>query len=76
MPLILWNIPIALAVFILQKYQLLGHQFSARLYPPTPLAWLNALTGLVSDPVNYPLNFLRDLFIISLISPVLGIFLK
>ena len=75
-PLVLWNLPIAIAVFFVQKYQILGHQFSAQLYPPSLLDWLNALIGVTADPVNYPLNFLRDLFVISILSPVLWLFLK
>lgn len=76
LPLVLWNLPIAIAVFFVQKYQILGHQFSAQLYPPNLLSWSNALIGLTADPINYPLNFLRDLFVISLLSPILWLFLK
>jgi len=75
-PLALWNLPIAIAVFFVQKYQILGDQFSAQLYPPSLFDWLNALIGVTADPVNYPLNFLRDLFVISVLSPVLWLFLK
>lgn len=70
-PLVLWNIPIALMIYLSQRYQLLPYTFSAELYPFDPLNWLNAMTGALADPVNYPLNFLRDLFIISLLSPIL-----
>ena len=75
-PLVLWNVPIALAIYLSQKYQLLSHAFSAELYPFNPLNWLNAITGALADPVNYPLNFLRDLFVISLLSPMLWSLLK
>lgn len=75
-PLVIWNLPIAIAVFLSQKHQLLAHEFSARLYPFDLLNWLNAITGLLSDPVNYPLNFLRDLFVISLLAPLLWPLIK
>lgn len=70
-PLIVWNIPVAIGVFVSQKYQLLPHAFSAQLYPFELMNWVNALTGLFSGPVNYPLNFLRDLFVISLMAPLM-----
>ncbi len=69
-PLIIWNIPFAVFIFAVQKYNLLSHDFSAKLYPFDLMAWINALTGLTESPVNYPLNFLRDLFIISILSPL------
>ncbi|MEZ5530159.1 MAG: acyltransferase family protein [Porticoccaceae bacterium] len=75
-PLLIWNLPLALIVFVLQKYQLGSHSFSVKLYPIEGLSWLNAVTGLHGTPVNYPLNFLRDLFAVSLLAPVLGLLLR
>lgn len=70
-PLVVWNLPVAFGVFLSQKYQLFSHHFSAQLYPFELTNWVNALTGALSDPVNYPLNFLRDLFVISLTAPLM-----
>lgn len=67
-PLLLWNIPIAIAVFLIQKYDLSSHVFSLKLYPIDTLSWINSVTGLYESPINYPLNFLRDLFVVSLFS--------
>lgn len=75
-PLILFNLPIALAVYIMQANQLINHEFSQQLYPFTTLVWIDAITGLFGSPINYPLNFLRDLFLISILSPVFGILLR
>jgi succinoglycan biosynthesis protein ExoH len=75
-PLILWDIPPAAAVFVIQKYGLISHSFSAELYPVTLMSWINALTGLSAAPINYPLNFLRDLFVISALTPVVWLILK
>jgi len=75
-PLVLWNIPPAAAVYLIQKYGLLSHSFSAELYPVTLMGWVNALTGLSAAPINYPLNFLRDLFVISALTPVVWLILK
>ena len=75
-PLILWNIPLAIAVYVLQKYNLGSHEFSAKLYPADFPSWVNAITGLNGSPVNYPLNFLRDLIAVSLLAPFFGVLLK
>lgn len=75
-PLILWNAPLVLLIFIFQKYTLSSHDFSATLYPFSLDQWLNALIGLEAPPVNYPLYFLRDLFILSLLAPFFGLFLQ
>lgn len=75
-PLILWNIPFVIAIYISQKYSVLSHEFSAVLYPFDLLSWINALTGLFDQPANYPLNFLRDLFAVSLLAPIYWLFLK
>lgn len=74
-PLILWNLPLALALYVLQRHQLLHHAVSETLYPFDLTSWLNAVLGLFESPVNYPLNFLRDLFVIALLSPLFGWFL-
>lgn len=75
LPLILWNLPVALAIFVSQKYQLLSHTFSQQLYPIDFMAWVNALTGLFELPANYPLNFLRDLFVLLMLAPVFRLLL-
>jgi len=34
--------------------------------------WLNAAFGLTASPINYPLNFLRDLMALFILAPLLG----
>ncbi|TEW56177.1 hypothetical protein E2R68_03530 [Psychromonas sp. RZ22] len=75
-PLVIWNIPFVIAIYLSQKFNFLSHDFSVELYPFNLLNWTNALTGLFSTPANYPLNFLRDLFAVSLLAPILGLLLK
>ena len=75
-PLLLWNIPLVIAVYFVQRYQVLSHDFSAQLHPINFKNWLDALIGLTANPVNYPLNFLRDLFVVSLLSPLYWLLLK
>lgn len=75
-PLIIWNIPFIIIIFVSQKYNVLSHEFSITLYPVEILNWVNAATGLFATPANYPLNFLRDLFAVALLSPLFWLFLK
>lgn len=75
-PLFVWNIPFVIAIYLSQKYSLLSHNFSAELYPIQIENWVNALVGLFGSPANYPLNFLRDLFTVSLLAPVFGVLLN
>lgn len=75
-PLVLFNVPVAVAIYLIQAGHLLDHQFSQQLYPFDPETWLSAITGLFSAPVNYPLNFLRDLYILSLLAPLMGLLLR
>lgn len=76
LPLIVWNAPLVALIFLVQAYALSSHAFSATLYPFDLQQWLNALIGLQAPPVNYPLFFLRDLFVLSLLSPLFGLFLQ
>jgi succinoglycan biosynthesis protein ExoH len=75
-PLILWNVPLAVAVFLVQKFGLLGHSFSVTLHPFDARNWVDAITGLDGLPINYPLNFLRDLWVICMLAPIMGWFLR
>ncbi|WP_420474442.1 acyltransferase family protein [Noviherbaspirillum sp. ST9] len=69
-PLILFNLPIALVVLYLQ-FAYDGVSLSTvELYPFNLLEFIDACVGLVEAPINYPLAFLRDLFVISLLAPV------
>jgi len=71
-PLIFWNLPLVIVVFFIQKYSILDHNFSAQLFPFETFNWLNSTVGLFANgPINYPLNFIRDLFVITLLSPLL-----
>jgi succinoglycan biosynthesis protein ExoH len=38
--------------------------------------WLNAIVGLNSAPINYPLNFLRDLYVLAIIAPIFGLLIR
>lgn len=75
-PLLLWNLPFACVVYLLQRFEIGSHEFSANLHPARILPWINAVTGLLGEPVNYPLNFLRDVYALSLLAPVYYLLLR
>lgn len=52
--------------------------FSARykLLPFDTGTWLDAAFGLTAAPINYPLNFLRDLVAVMILAPLMGVFLR
>lgn len=75
-PLLIWNIPLVLLVYFLQKYELLSHPSLIRFYPFDPITWLNGSFSLLTSPFNYPLYFLRDLFVLALLAPLFGFVLR
>ncbi len=75
-PFILFNVPVVFAVYLVQANQLLDHDFSKQLYPFDFATWIDATLGLFKAPINYPLNFLRDLYLLSLLAPLLGLILR
>ena len=75
-PLIVFNVPLAIAAYFIQSRQLLAHDFTLQLYPFNLEVWANAVLGLFASPINYPLNFLRDLFVLSLLSPIIGLLVR
>jgi succinoglycan biosynthesis protein ExoH len=74
-PLMVWNIPVAIGIYFAQKYGVLG-AFLTQLYPFNAHEWLNAVLSVTHVPVNAPLYFLRDLFVIALFAPVVGLVLR
>jgi succinoglycan biosynthesis protein ExoH len=75
-PLVIWNLPIAITVYVLQKHDVVSHSFLLQFYPFDLMSWLNGVLSVFHSPVNYPLHFLRDLFAIALLAPVFGYFLR
>ena len=53
-----------------------GLALSNDIPPATPRDWLDAAFGLTGSPINYPLNFLRDLLVLMLLAPLFGWFLR
>ena len=76
LPLILWNLPFAIIIYLMQKHDLSDYRYWIDLYPATIESWLLIVVGWTGLPVNYPLHFLRDLFVVTLMTPLFWLFLK
>ena len=75
-PLILWNVPLVFVLYFVQKYRLLDQSFSTKIYPIAIFSSVNAIVGFNGSPLNYPLNFIRDLYVITLLAPIFGYLLR
>lgn len=75
-PLIIWNLPIFIAIYLIQKYQVMHRPFTLHLYPLQFFTALNAIFGITDKPLNFPLFFLRDLFVLSCLAPIFGFVIR
>lgn len=76
LPLVIWNLPLLVALYLVEARHLTGHVFVAPAYPFDWAHWIDMTIGLTAQPVNYPLYFLRDLYVLSLLAPLLGLALR
>ena len=73
-PFLTCNGLLAAGVYLIQsQYKL---PITYQLYPFNAGVMLDATLGLTQGPVNYPLHFIRDLFILALLSPLFGMLLR
>lgn len=73
-PFLVFNLSLCLFAYTMQKTT--GVVFSVDLSRFDATVWGNAAFGLHDGPLNYPLNFLRDLVALVLIAPIMGMFLR
>lgn len=73
-PFLCFNL--TLLPFALGAEMFAGMELSANLWPFDLTRWLNAAFGLRGSPINYPLNFLRDLIVLMLLAPLFGWLLR
>ncbi|MBD8629003.1 acyltransferase [Oxalobacteraceae sp. CFBP 8753] len=73
-PFLFFNL--ALLPFALGAERFAGVKLSDALWPFDPAIWLNAAFGISDSPINYPLNFLRDLLVLILLAPLFGWMLR
>ena len=73
-PMFIWNFPIVLLLYIFQSQGVFSN-YSVKLYPFDAVTFFNGIFSITDAPVNFPLFFLRDLFVLSLLSPLIGFML-
>lgn len=73
-PFLFFNL--ALLPFALGAEVFAGIELSSPLWPFDAATWLNAAFGISGSPINYPLNFLRDLLVLILLAPLFGWMLR
>lgn len=70
LPFCIFNFAVLIGAYMAQRQFGLG--MSYQLLPFDLPTWLDAAFGLTQAPINYPLNFLRDLIVLMLLAPLLG----
>lgn len=73
-PFFVFNLAVLAGAFGAQH--LLGLRMSVQLVPVEPSVWLDAAFGITTSPINYPLNFLRDLIVLMVLAPLFGFVLR
>ncbi|HEU4375728.1 MAG TPA: acyltransferase [Telluria sp.] len=73
-PFLIFNLPLVAATFALQSFSPLA--ISYQLVPFNLGTWADAVLSLSAAPLNYPLYFLRDLFVLCLLSPIFAVMLR
>jgi len=73
-PFLFFNL--ALLPFALGAELFAGIKLSSSLWPFDAATWLDAAFGISGSPINYPLNFLRDLLVLILLAPAFGWMLR
>lgn len=70
LPFLLFNVPLVLVVFVAELYT--NVQTNYHLVPFNAAVWRDALFGILNSPINYPLNFLRDMIVLMCLAPAMG----
>jgi succinoglycan biosynthesis protein ExoH len=69
-PFLVFNLPLVLLVAMAELFTSL--QTNYRLVPFDAATWCDAMFGLLHSPINYPLNFLRDMLVLMCLAPGMG----
>lgn len=73
-PFLIFNIPLVTLVFVIQSFGSLP--ISYQLVPAQPRIWADAALSMSTVPLNYPLYFLRDLFVLCMLAPIFALLLR
>lgn len=73
-PFLFFNLSLLAAALVL--HHVVGLSLTDDIPPAGLRGWLDLAFGYSDSPINYPLNFLRDLLVLMLLAPVFGFFLR
>ncbi|BDT60842.1 succinoglycan biosynthesis protein exoh [Massilia varians] len=73
-PFLAFNLIVLAGAFGAQHY--FGLSMAYQLVPFDLSTWMNAAFSIERSPINYPLHFLRDLFVLMALSPLFGFVLR
>lgn len=73
-PFLVFNLAVLCVAYVAQAR--LGLTMSYDLLTADAGTWLDAMFGVTNSPVNYPLNFLRDMMVLMLLAPLFGLLLR
>lgn len=73
-PFLFFNLSLLAAALAL--HHVLGLALSDGIPPKSLREWLDLAIGYRGSPINYPLNFLRDLLVLMALAPLFGFFLR
>jgi len=73
-PFIVFNLGLLALVYVSQRY--LDLHIMRDLLQADTKRWINAAFGITETPINYPLHFLRNLVVLVLAAPLLGMLLR
>jgi succinoglycan biosynthesis protein ExoH len=77
LPLVMWNAPLALVTWWAQAHGKLLEQRLVLGGPGATVgAWLDALLGVTSNPIDFPLHFIRDLYVLCVLALAVGPLLR
>ncbi len=78
LPLLAWNVPVLMLLYLLQSrgLNINGYVPINEVYPFEWMSWVNSVFSVTELPLIQPTVFLRDLFVICLLAPLLGIMLR
>jgi succinoglycan biosynthesis protein ExoH len=73
-PFLAFNLPLVVAVWLAEL--LTSVRTNYRLVPFDPAVWQDAAFGILHSPINYPLNFLRDMLVLMCLAPLMGYLIR
>jgi hypothetical protein len=73
-PMIVWNLPLVLLLYVVQASGLTSYQFndSGQMYPFDLMHWINGVFAVTDFPIVGPMHFMRDLYLVSFLAPLMG----